>query len=97
MIDESTVASVIKDLLRGDSLRQELDATFRRLELRHPALSELIAGEVAEIDSATGQALGYFLFLTVYRAFEQRFGTSPSQYRERFRPALNRRSKRVPV
>jgi len=73
-IDETTVASVIKDLLRGDALRHELDATFRRLELRQPALAELIAGEVAEIESAPGQALGYFLFLTVYRAFEQRFG-----------------------
>lgn len=73
-IDESTVAAVIKDLLRGDALRHELDATFRRLELRHPALAELVAGEVAEIDSAPGQALGYFLFLTVYRAFEQGFG-----------------------
>jgi hypothetical protein len=73
-IDEATVAAVIKDLLRGDALRHELDATFRRLELRHSALAELIAGEVAEIDSAAGQALGYFLFLTVYVSFEQRFG-----------------------
>jgi hypothetical protein len=73
-IDELTVASVIKDLLCGDALRHELDATFRRLELHHPALAELVAGEVAEIDSAPGQALGYFLFLTVYLAFEQRFG-----------------------
>jgi len=73
-VDEATVGSVVRELLRGDALRSELDATFRRLELRHPALAELVAGEVAEIESAPGQSLGYFLYLTVYRAFEHRFG-----------------------
>jgi hypothetical protein len=74
VVDETTVTSVLRQLTAGDALRVELDATFRRLELRHPALAELLAGELAEIESGASQALGYFLFLTVYLAFEQRFG-----------------------
>ncbi len=75
VVDEPTVAAVLRRLLTGDALRPELDAAFLRLERNQPALAELLAGELAEIDSPSGQALGYFLFLTVYYAFEQRFGS----------------------
>ena len=74
VVDDEAVAAVLRRLLTGDALRPELDAAFRRLEAHQPALAELLAGELAEIDSVSGQAVGYFLFLTVYYAFEQRFG-----------------------
>ncbi len=74
VVDETTVTSVLKSLTTGDALRGELDGAFRRLELRHPALAELLAAELADIESGASQALGYFLFLTVYVSFEQRFG-----------------------
>jgi hypothetical protein len=73
-VDDATVAHVLKGITRTDALRVELDAAFRRLELRQPALAELFAYELAELERPEEQALGYFLMLVVYLSFEHAFG-----------------------
>lgn len=74
IVDDSALRTVLQRVTRGESMRRELDAAFRQLETRQPALAELMAGELAELDGPAEQAIGYFLFLTIYMTFEQAFG-----------------------
>jgi hypothetical protein len=74
VVQDAAVAHVLKHITRGSVLRAELDAAFRRLELRQPALAELLADELADMERAEDQALGYFLLLVVYLTFDHAFG-----------------------
>ncbi|MGD8858535.1 MAG: hypothetical protein PVI30_00885 [Myxococcales bacterium] len=73
IVDRTVITETLRSLNAGD-LREELDRTFRRLEIQQPALAEFVSAELGHIEGATGQALAYFLFLVVYLCFEDAFG-----------------------
>ncbi len=58
-----------------DDLQDILDSAYRELERRQPALSQWLAEEVALRSDELAQSLGYFLIVTVYRAFREAFPT----------------------
>lgn len=62
--------------MTGDAaqLQRELDAGFRRLELRQPDLAAYLAHELARAEAAAAQTLGYFLFVFIHEAFAEAFG-----------------------
>jgi hypothetical protein len=68
------VAAVLQRLTAAGALQEPLDRAFRRLEAAQPELASFMAGELAELEQAEAQALGYFLFLLVFLAFEEAFG-----------------------
>ena len=72
-VPAQAVAAVLQRLTAAGSLQQPLDSAFRRLESEQPELAGFIAGELSELEQPEAQALGYFLFLLVYLAFEDAF------------------------
>ena len=72
-VPAQAVAVVLQRLTAAGSLQHPLDVAFRRLESEQPELAGFIASELSELEQPEAQALGYFLFLTVYLAFEEAF------------------------
>jgi hypothetical protein len=72
-VPAQAVAAVLQRLTGAGSLQQPLDVAFRRLESEQPELAGFIAGELSELEQAEAQALGYFLFLLVFMAFDEAF------------------------
>lgn len=56
------------------SEKPDLDEAFRRFERTQPALSQRAANVLAENLDETALALGYFLTISVWLAFERAFG-----------------------
>ena len=54
---------------------EKLEAAFARFERTQPALSSRVAAHLARPAGETALALGYFLSLAVWMAFEGTFGT----------------------
>jgi transcriptional regulator GlxA family with amidase domain len=77
-----------------DELGESPAALVQRLRLDE-ARRRLLA-PAASIESVAS-SVGFRSADAFRRAFEQRFGVNPSQYRERFRPARKARSKRLPI
>lgn len=75
VVPESVVLAVLRMLTCGKALQPPLDAAFRTLEREQPALAEFLAAELSEIEVPEAQALGYFLFLAVFIAFRDSFGS----------------------
>jgi len=79
-IDDATKeARSIEDELADDGLAREgtgadLDAAFARFEETQPAVAQLAAGVLARPLDETALALGYFLTIAVWMAFERAFG-----------------------
>lgn len=57
-----------------DDSRQHLDDAFTRFEKTQPALAEKIAAILARPLDDTALALGYFLTLAIWLAFDETFG-----------------------
>lgn len=57
-----------------EQAREQIDEAFERLEARHPALAAYIAGFLARPMDESAQALGYFLCVAVWQAFERAHG-----------------------
>ena len=57
-----------------DDSRQHLDDAFTRFEKTQPALAEKIAAVLARPLDETALALGYFLTLAIWLAFDETFG-----------------------
>ena len=57
-----------------DDSRQQLDDAFTRFEKTQPALAERIAAVLAKPLDETALALGYFLTLAIWLAFDETFG-----------------------
>jgi hypothetical protein len=74
VLAEDAVARVLPPLADQTVLQQELDASFRQLEAEQPALAAFLADELNEFELPAAQALAYFLFLLVFRAFREGFG-----------------------
>src|SRR5262245_22952986 len=73
-VPERAVAEALRRLTGDQALQPRLDGAFRRLELEQPELAAFLAGELAELEQAEAQALGYFLLMLVYLAFHEAFG-----------------------
>jgi hypothetical protein len=73
-VPERAVAEALRRLTGEAGMQPRLDAAFRRLESEQPELAAFVAGELAELEQPQAQALGYFLFMLVYLAFEEAFG-----------------------
>lgn len=58
----------------GVDLRSELDDAFGRFEQTQPAVAQLAASVLARPLDETALALGYFLTIAVWLAFERTFG-----------------------
>jgi hypothetical protein len=57
-----------------DDSRQQLDDAFTRFEKTQPALAERISTVLAKPLDETALALGYFLTLAIWLAFDETFG-----------------------
>ena len=71
----TVLTSVLSRMLADpDALTLALDDGFRAMESRQPCLAEFVSGELAVIDGPKISAVGYFLAVLVYLAFEEAFG-----------------------
>jgi len=75
VVPESVVLGVLRRFTSGKAMQPRLDAAFRTLEREQPALAEFLGAELSEIEAPEAQALGYFLFLAVFSAFRESFGS----------------------
>ena len=60
--------------------REELDGAFTRFEATQPHLAESVSGVLARPLDETALALGYFLSIAIWLAFDRTFG--PNRLRE---------------
>jgi hypothetical protein len=76
VVDEVAVGAV-EELLTDetDGLQDTLDAAYREMDRRQPALARWLGGEVSGRSDDLAQSLGYFLIVTVYAAFREAFPT----------------------
>lgn len=76
VVDEQSIDAV-EQLLEDDEedLQETLDAGYRDLERKQPALSTWLAEEVSHRSDEMAQSLGYFLVVTVFLAFQEAFPT----------------------
>lgn len=80
VVDPSMLESIENELAGdGDEARAEIDEAFHRFERTQPPLAERLAGVLAKPLDETALALGYFLSIAVWMAFERSF---PSRLRE---------------
>ena len=85
VVPREVLESVEEELAAGGvsaSEKSELDAAFSRFEHTQPALSQLAAHVLAENLDETALALGYFLTISVWLAFERAFGARLEQVTE---------------
>ena len=65
-----------------DEAREQLDDAFERFERTQPALAAHVAETLGKPLDETALALGYFLALAVWRAFEQMHGEHMEEIQE---------------
>jgi hypothetical protein len=73
----------------GLGAKSELDDAFERFERTQPALAQHAADILARPLDETALALGYFLTIAVWLAFERAFGTRLSEVSEEARNAAD--------
>jgi hypothetical protein len=74
-VGEAVLALVERDLAADtDEARSELDAAFARFEKTQPQLADKVSAVLARPLDETALALGYFLCIAVWLAFERTFG-----------------------
>src|SRR5690242_8941539 len=74
VVGDDGLAEALRDLGAGHELEAQLARSFRRLETEQPALASLLAHELCAFERPSAQALLYFLYLVVFRAFRAAFG-----------------------
>lgn len=76
VVDEMAVGAV-EQLLgdESDGLQEQLDAAYREMDRKQPALAAWLGSEVSGRSDDLAQSLGYFLVVTVYIAFREAFPT----------------------
>lgn len=76
VVDDVAVGSVEQTLGdESDQLQESLDASYREMDRRQPALATWLGAEVSGRSDDLAQSLGYFLIVTVYMAFREAFPT----------------------
>lgn len=76
MVDRSILEKIEEELSgAGDRADTILDASFDRFEERQPELAEYVASVLDRPLDETATALGSFLSIVVFMAFERAFGT----------------------
>ena len=74
VVDGGVLEDVEQELAdEGDETRAELDRSFARFEQTQPELAAQIAAVLAKPLDETALALGYFLSIAVWLAFERSF------------------------
>lgn len=74
-VSEAALESVRQALAEDEEdAREQLDEAFERFEREQPCLAAHIGDILAETSEETALALGYFLVLTVWLAFDQAHG-----------------------
>jgi hypothetical protein len=74
VVPEGTLNAIERELaLEEDGARAELDAAFRRFEITQPKLAEKIGDVLSKPIDETALALGYFLSIAIWLAFERSF------------------------
>lgn len=75
VVDASTLEQIERELA-DDSPRSrgELDGAFARFETTQPHLADAISGVLSKPLDDTALALGYFLSIAIWLAFERTFG-----------------------
>jgi len=83
LVGEAVLARIEDELAReGDEARNKLDDAFARFEDTQPVLADRLSDELARPLDETALALGYFLTLAVWLAFEQTFGEALGKVNE---------------
>lgn len=75
VVDRQWLDRIEQELGGNGSARPDLDQAFERFEQTQPALAHDAALTLAGPLDDTARALGYFLFVAVWLAFERAFGT----------------------
>ena len=76
VVTPATLASVERELASDeDKAQRELDLAFRRFEETQPALALRMGDILAKPIDETALALGYFLSIAIWLAFDRAFGT----------------------
>jgi hypothetical protein len=74
-VPEATLSDVERDLAREEeSPRSEVDEAFQRFEATQPNVAERMAEVLQKPIDETALALGYFLSIAIWLAFERTFG-----------------------
>jgi hypothetical protein len=75
VVPPTTLAAVERELARDeDDARSELDRAFYRFEETQPHLASKMGDVLAKPIDETALALGYFLSIAIWLAFERAFG-----------------------
>jgi hypothetical protein len=81
VVDAATLENIERSLAdESAEARSELDGAFARFEATQPELSDAISQVLSRPLDETALALGYFLSIAVWLAFERTFG--PARLRE---------------
>jgi hypothetical protein len=83
VVDEVAIHGVEEQIdEEGDQLQRTLDAAYREMDRKQPALAQWVAEQVSSRNDDLAQSLGYFLVVTVYMAFREAFPTRLGQVDE---------------
>jgi hypothetical protein len=75
VVSATTLESIERELAEdSDSARTHLDAAFSRFESSQPQLADSLSRVLARPLDETALALGYFLTIATFLAFEREFG-----------------------
>jgi hypothetical protein len=77
VVDASTLDRIERELADDSpNARSELDSAFARFEATQPQLADALSQVLAKPLDDTALALGYFLSISIWLAFERTFGTA---------------------
>jgi hypothetical protein len=75
VVDTSTLEPIARELADDSSaVREDLDEAFARFESTQPQLAEALSRVLTRPLDETALALGYFLTIAIWLAFERTFG-----------------------
>ncbi len=74
VVDADSIESVERSLETQElELQEALDRGYRELDVKQAPLAAFAAQELSETQDELAQSLGYFLFVTVFLAFQEAF------------------------
>lgn len=77
VVDAETLAQIEQELAEDSpGAREELDRAFARFEATQPQLADALSDVLARPLDETALALGYFLTIAIWLAFERSFGAT---------------------